>query len=217
MRIMSYAKLIVGNKFFKNVNIFFDNVLSYKADNLRQDLLNKYSQINSYYSLVKDFVVDKEYLSDRDMAFLSIKLDSCTNDVIQRLGDPKLKVRVSDSIEIYFYKRRFLKEKIKVEYHFYKKKVFFIYVKFSNIDGYTKQNVLKVLENKYGERFSSDKVIVKNQYNHALMVVNHLDFTLSYVSLGSEFLKNIKELNEKEALKQKIKNERFKNYLYKNL
>lgn len=217
MSSLSFAKLVIDNKFFKRVNVFLDTILSYTGDSSKKDLINKYSHINSYYSTVEKFVVDKEVFTIKELAFLSIKLDSFPQDVIQRLGAPKLKVGVSDHIEIYYYKRRFLKEKIKVEYHFYHKRLFFICVKFSSIDEWAKQNVLKVLENKYGECFSSDKVIVKNQYNHALRVANHLDFTLSYVSLDSEFLKNIKELNEKEALKQKNESERYKNYLYKNL
>lgn len=193
------------------------NFFNHRLNDCKKDITDRYSYFNSYKNIVDGFLKAKGYQTSREIAFLSIKLESFPKDIVRRLGRPKVRVTVSKHIDVLFYKRKFLKEKTRVEYHFYKGKLFFICVKFSKLDEQVKKEVIKVLELKYGARFDLGFTVVKNQLNHAVKVDNQADFNLNYFLLNSDLLEKIQSINKKEALELKKENEKNKRSLYRNV
>lgn len=141
------------------------------------------------------------------------------NDIIKLYGQPNYIIDEKEilNIKILYYKKKIGPHKIKLEFHLYKKHLFFYSYDFSHEK--SNNNIVKLLRSKYIKHFDEDirKIGIIDQHKNIILVNNTVNLSILYVSGNNiVFHKITKSLKLKETKeKRKIKNSY--NKLFKRL
>jgi len=141
------------------------------------------------------------------------------NDIIKLYGQPNYIIDETEilNIKILYYKKKIGPHKIKLEFHLYKKHLFFYSYDFSHEK--SNNNIVKLLRSKYIKHFDEDirKIGIIDQHKNIILVNNTVNLSILYVSGNNIVLHKItKSLKLKETKeKRKIKNSYYK--LFKRL
>ena len=141
------------------------------------------------------------------------------NDIIKLYGQPYYIIDETEilNIKIIYYKKKIGPHKIKLEFHLYKKHLFFYSYDFSHEKSNNK--IVKLLRSKYIKDFYKDirKIGIIDQHKNIILVNNTVNLSILYISGNNIVLNKItKSLKLKETnQKRKIKNSY--NKLFKRL
>ena len=141
------------------------------------------------------------------------------NDIIKLYGQPNYIIDETEilNIKIIYYKKKIGPHKIKLEFHLYKKHLFFYSYDFSHEKSNNK--IVKLLRSKYIKDFYKDirKIGIIDQHKNIILVNNTVNLSILYISGNNIVLNKItKSLKLKETnQKRKIKNSY--NKLFKRL
>jgi hypothetical protein len=141
------------------------------------------------------------------------------NDIIKLYGQPNYIIDETEilNIKIIYYKKKIGPHKIKLEFHLYKKHLFFYSYDFSHEKSNNK--IVKLLRSKYIKDFDKDirKIGIIDQHKNIILVNNTVNLSILYISGNNIVLHKItKSLKLKETnQKRKIKNSY--NKLFKRL
>lgn len=149
-----------------------------------------------------------------------IKLQSTKlNDIVKLYGKPNYIINEKEilNIKILYYKKKIGLHKIKLEFHLYKKHLFFYSYDFSHEK--SNNNIVELLRSKYIKHFTKDiKIIgIIDLHKNIIVINNTVNLSVLYIS-GNKivFSKITKLLRLKETKeKRKIKNSYYK--LFKRL
>ena len=185
--------------------------------------VDKYSDTNAYYDLIsllndKIEIVSSTVIGNDES--LKIGVTSYSSS-IKHNGKPNYANNSSQKkdVKTLYYKQFIGEHKTKLELHFYKNNLFFYCYTFSHLKENDKEEIIKILEQKY---FNSGSLDVQNNYlkdlnNIHISFIDNIDFTINYFDPKSEIFEMIsKDLQKgKGKIFQKEKNN--SKMLYKRL
>lgn len=218
IKFILYKVILRIKDFFLNTKIIPRKYV-YSSNSYRSRIDEKYTNINSYTSVVDDFLKANFNDTPTDISFLGVKLGTSRKQLLQSLGIPKATITVSSKhdLQVLYYKKSFAKQRARIEFHFYRKKLFYIHVRLSRVNAIIRKDLYAVLKKKYGAIHSSKDLGYKNHNGHTLMINDNLNFNLNYFLLDAEFLKNLNfETNLTKKRKSKSKENEIR-YYYENL
>ncbi|MDG1145338.1 MAG: hypothetical protein P8N54_02500 [Flavobacteriales bacterium] len=189
--------------------------------NYYRTLRTKYKD-GKYYRKIEDRIKKIKIIkTSTEIKLLpKIKLQNTKlNDIIKLYGQPNYIIDETEilNIKILYYKKKIGPHKIKLEFHLYKKHLFFYSYDFSHEK--SNNNIVKLLRSKYIKHFDEDirKIGIIDHHKNIILVNNTVNLSILYVSGNNIVLHKItKSLKHKETKeKRKIKNSY--NKLFKRL
>ncbi|MDB2442797.1 hypothetical protein N9W40_01755 [Flavobacteriales bacterium] len=189
--------------------------------NYYRTLRTKYKD-GKYYRKIEDRIKKIKIIkTSTEIKLLpKIKLQNTKlNDIIKLYGQPNYIIDETEilNIKILYYKKKIGPHKIKLEFHLYKKHLFFYSYDFSHEK--SNNNIVRLLRSKYIKHFDEDirKIGIIDHHKNIILVNNTVNLSILYVSGNNIVLHKItKSLKHKETKeKRKIKNSY--NKLFKRL
>lgn len=192
----------------------------YTTNSYKGQIEDRYTGVKSYNGIVKDFQKDNFQTILKELSFVGVKLGISKKELLRNSGIPKatINITIDNDVQVLYYKHKIAQERARVEFHFYKKKLFYINVRFSTRNNRGNSDLVKVLESKYGSSLMSGEArFVNKQNNNALIIRNNLGVSLSYMLLDSEFFSLLDNKNQIDKIKIGELKELEQRYLFNNL
>jgi len=207
-KIKSFAYQVFGAK-----KAFYYNPKNYYIEKL----VNKYRNGKFYFNLIERVEKMDEIKTNVVIEFIDNKKlnEVVINDVIKEYGSSNYKIISEDllGVEILFYKLKLGEYKMKLEFHFFNDKLFFYSYTFSMNSVKNKNEIIKIIKDKYSVQGLSDKgknYIIDDNKN--MILSNHdINFSIYYLCNPKKIKENIAErIDEKEV-------DRYKELLFSKL
>ncbi len=209
--------------------IFFLNIFykrksyPYSRSNYYKRRLDESKSIQPYLKLISDLDYINEVETDLEIQLIENKKDNEINkkDIIRKYGRPDYNFICKDliKIEILFYRQKLGSHKTKMEFHFFKNKLFLYTYKFSYLTTEERYEIIEIINEKYLEKQSvniiNNYIVDKNQ--SILMLDDTVEFTIKYLDKNNIAFKTI--LKQDRFQKSKVERDRItdKDMLYELL
>ena len=210
------------NTFFSK--IFFRNRLNdYSRDYYYEEILDKYSNGQFYKNLneklgnlsKKRTTVDIKVFENKNFDGVFMK------NVFRQYGKSNYKVKNEDfpAICILFYKRRIGKYKVKMEFHFYNNKLFFVSYNFPYVSDESYYEVVRVITDKYLEDSCRDlsDIYIIDRNNNIILPDNVFGFSVYYFRPDGNTFNSVLKYMDALIAKNRLRGEMSRKVLYDRL
>ena len=200
-KIKDFAYQIFGTK-----KAFYYNPKNYYIEKF----VNKYRNGKFYFNLIDKVEKMDEIKTNVAIEFIENKKlnEVVIKDVIKEYGSSNCKIISEDllGVEILFYKLKLGKYKMKLEFHFFNDKLFFYSYVFSMNNVKDKNEIIKIIKDKYSVKGLSDKgsnYIIDDNKN-IILTNNDINFSIYYLCNPKMIKENfVERIDEKEVDKYK--------------
>jgi hypothetical protein len=197
--------------------LFNSGQLGNYPDYYYESRLKKYKSESFYSELMADLKITEGLITDTEIKLNDDVLISEVKkkEVLKNFGKPCHSVSIKNPLktEILFYRKKIANHKIKIEFHFFKRRLIFFIYNFSNLKDITE--VTQIIKEKYlaGDKESllNKKIVDKN--NSTILVRNNLDLEIYYLCNNRLYLEIINAIKDRED----TQGTRHKKDLYKRL
>lgn len=193
---------------YKKHSLF--NKSYYSRHSYYTTLTDQYSDF-SEYSRIIDLYKKKEI--SKTNKIITIQKDQLFNinnkkNITKKIKDPQFKSKIKKNnldIEIYFYKIIIGGNKVRLELHLNKKKMFYYNYTFSNyLNNQQYQNIIKIIQEKYldGLSIDTDRQSIVDQHKTVLNIENTIELKIHYISTSSDIIQTLSTYKESCANKK---------------
>ena len=195
----------------------------YSRNYYYENLLMEHNRGSLYFILMKDLKNTNGIETNTEIQFMDNKKNNEINKecIIRKYGIPSYKFIYEPlpEIEVLFYRQKLGSHKTKLELHFFKNKLFLYTYTFSHLSLKDKNEIIKIIKEKYLERECKDiinyNIVDKNK--NIIMLNDGVDFSIKYSRKNNIDLETILKNNEFQNSKEENKRKRDKKILFKRL
>lgn len=216
-------------KSYNKLMIFFLNIFSngkshhYSRSIYYKRHLDESKSIEPYLKLINDLEYGTGVETNIEMQLFDHKKDNeiSKKDVIRNFDRPNYSFvcEALKEIEILFYRRKLGSHKTKLEFHFFKNKLFLYTYKFSYLSSEDRKEIIEILDEKYLEKqnVSIQNSHIEDKNHNIIMLRDNLEFSIKYLDKNSIAFKTILKQDTLRKFKVETKRKSDKEILYEML